>query len=141
MKMNVLRNSGSCASAEIHSNVEAVRPVLRFQSNLRLPRQRHHFGSRGFVERDKRSGVLIRHDHQVAARIRKQVEDYKIKGRAVEHEVLSIIARILHPAKDASRIAGSGGDVLVAPWTPDVFHVHRRFGSTKESRMPTNDGG
>jgi hypothetical protein len=72
----------------------------------------------------------------MAARIREEIEHYKVMFGSMHHEVFFVFA-LKYPAKDASGLAVRRRNVPVPPGAPYVFHRfrirHELRGSTERS--------
>src|SRR5436190_10930939 len=75
VQVQMIRDAGSSAATEIHSDVESIGMILGFERRLRALCELDHLSRSCFINRCKGSLVLIRHNHQMTARVGKQVKN------------------------------------------------------------------
>ena len=94
----MIRNTRAGAAPEVHTYVEAVGIILGLKRRLRSLGELHHLRRRGEVRIGKRRYVLVGHDHQVPACVRKEIEDDEILLSAMNEKVFRIRPQLLHAA-------------------------------------------
>jgi hypothetical protein len=97
------------------------------QRGLTTLGQIHHLVSFFFACAIELAEVGIGRDHQVAANVWIEIEDYEVVGAAAEHEILFIIRGVFVSFAEDARLSyghvGSGsGDVFAPPGAPESFH-------------------
>jgi hypothetical protein len=118
--VQVIRDAGASGPAEVHPDVDALRPVHLGQRDLGALRQQRDLGQFLRGEAGQRRDVAVRHHHQVAAVVRIQVEDDERVRPARDDERLVGAAR--HVAEDAGLGGGSAGHVGQPPRGREAFH-------------------
>ena len=83
--VDVIEHAGAGRLAEVDPHVDAMRSVGLGQRDLGAARQLDQLAQLLVGRRRQRRHVAVRHDHQVAVVVGKQVEDDEA-GRAAEHD-------------------------------------------------------
>jgi hypothetical protein len=101
VKVEVFGYTGARDLAKVHTYVEPVWMILLLQGQLRSLSKLEHFpGHFGWKPRERR-GVLVWNDHQMAGRIREEVEYYKDRVPSMKDEVSAVVALLVDLAEYA----------------------------------------
>jgi hypothetical protein len=124
VKMEMLADSSARCRAEVHSQIEAFRAIQLLQSGDGSLRELHHFCELIDICSNKVIEMLVWRNHQMAGRIWKQIEDYKIAIATKDNEPFRIPARIVSDTKHTSGgFLSARRQIIVAPWAPDEIHA------------------
>src|SRR5688572_6031791 len=116
--MNMIGHARSCAASQVHPYVKAVGVILGFQRCLRAFSHLHNLSGRLLACRGERIRMLVGHDHQVAARIRVEIQYYEIQTAAIDDQKILIVS-VASATEDATSLFISRSDVFIAPGAPD----------------------
>jgi hypothetical protein len=103
VQVEVFSNSGSGSLAQIHAEIESI-CIVDFLQRRDCPlRKVHHFGELFRISANDGVTVLVWRNHQMAGRIRKEIQDNEIVVRAEHDQALDVAARVISNAEDTSR--------------------------------------
>src|SRR5260370_14620042 len=86
--VNVLSNACPCSAAQVHSDVESLWPIYLSQRRLTTLGEIEHLVGGFFGRGIKLAQMIVGHDHQVAADVGIQIENYEVVSGAMQDEVL-----------------------------------------------------
>jgi hypothetical protein len=120
--VEVTRDARPRDVAQVHPDVEAVRPHRIGHDTDRLSREVHQLVALGRAQGGHLADVTLRGDHQVPGVVRERVQQHERSGAAEEDLVTG--SEVV--AEDAPVVRGVGGvrraHVLHPPGTPEAFH-------------------
>ena len=99
--MDVSFDPGARDPALVDPDVEALRVVDLLHPAHRLLRQRHHLGGHLGLDVLEAADVLEGSHHQVAVRVREEVEDHEAALAPVDDQRLAVVALLGLGAEDA----------------------------------------
>ena len=133
---------GAGDPALVEADVVAVRLVDLLEPAHRPLRQRHHLRHRLGRQLLQAADVLVGRHHQVAVRVREEVEDHEAALAAVDDQVRLVVVRRRLGAEDALLLDVLGRVLHVgeAPGRPDAEIGHARQATSRQARA-SRDGG
>src|ERR1700704_2585930 len=141
MHMNMAGHSGAGRFAQVHSQIEALRPVHLAQMYFRQPGHPHHLVENGFGSGFQAGNVLVGGNHQMPRRVRINIQDDKGPGTAMDYVILFIALLGTFDAEQAPCRGAGLADVLVTPWTPEMVHQDDCAGSVAVVATPGTGAG
>src|SRR5882672_6892262 len=131
--MKMAENACTGRAPQIHPQIDSFRFVERLERGFRALCELHHFRERRWVEPGKLSRVVVRNDNEMAAGVRKTIQDYKRAYPAMNDQSRCVVCALRGVAEDTFRLFACDRtpDVLVAPRCPEIVHFFRGFVSTK----------
>ena len=120
--MKVMLNTGPSATAEVHSNIKAIRLVGLVQSKLATLDQFQHFCQLFWWRLLKICVVDVGSNQQVPGGVGKDVEDNEAQPTPKNNKISFVVLTRGIQAEHAPAWILETGNVLIPPGSPEIIH-------------------